>query len=213
MSMEAGIGHNSSGLTDAQERTLFLQAVKAMKEEERIMAEAKGRLGNVYKQLKADLGLTKRQVDHARREAEMSSDDIKKGREKHLKMLRWMAHPIGYQENLFDEDRRPAEDRAFEEGIYAFSQGLACEPPYDANGPQGQKWIEGWHEGQKRQSTESLAALKAELEKNNAMAAAAAKSKESEGGGRRKKKGGEEAPPPETAPEDDARAAIDKDFD
>lgn len=174
---DVGPGHNSGGLSDAQERTLFLQGLKGIKAELSAIAAAKGRLGNHYKRLKADLGLTKRQVDQALKESEMPADELRKNREQHLKMLRWLAHPIGFQENLFDFDGRPAEDQAYEEGIVAYFDGKPCEPTYEAGGPQGQKWIEGWHEGKRRQSAEFLA----ELEKNNELAKKAAADKPKRG--------------------------------
>lgn len=64
--------------------------------------------------------------------------------------LRWSGASVGTQFDLLDpsEDRRPAVDRAFDEGKLAGMEGKVRKPPYDPSVPQHQQWINGWNVGQ-----------------------------------------------------------------
>jgi len=58
----------------------------------------------------------------------------------------------------------PLDDRAYEEGIAAGLQGKDPTAPYDAASSPGQRWLQGWHEGQRQMRDDLLAAM----EKRNA---------------------------------------------
>ncbi len=82
--------------------------------------------------------------------------------------LKWHRAPAGTQFSLtlvpndaFDDDDEAAEARVVEDAKGAgWRAGLAGEwqaaSPYTTDTPPGQAWLEGWHEGQKK-NAEALA--------------------------------------------------------
>lgn len=145
-------GHNSGELTEEQRQALFLQnltKIETLKAEiETLKAElasVNSKLRNAYKVAKSD-GFKKKDFDYA---AELRNNDDKEmieRRRREQQIAKWLAHPIGTQPDMFEEpDRRPIEDKAYEEGKIAGMEGKGCSPPYDA--VPGQKWVEGWHDG------------------------------------------------------------------
>ena len=144
----AGPGHNVP--SDAQievltrehkkKRKLLLDAEKASK---------KARL-DFDKIIKADLGdkgladiKLLEQLETPEGEAELKAE-----MERQAKVARWAGLQIGTQGSLFEEDRRPIDDRAFEEGRRAGMDGKNCEPPHAPGTSAHGKWVEGWHVGQ-----------------------------------------------------------------
>lgn len=68
--------------------------------------------------------------------------------ERKLQMARWCNSVVGTQFGMFDADRTPSVDRAFEAGKVAGMSGESRNPPHDPSVPQYHKWLEGWNEGQ-----------------------------------------------------------------
>ena len=64
------------------------------------------------------------------------------------RVAQYLAHPIGRQLSLFDKDRTPAVEVAFEEGKTASLSNHPAKPPHDASTPQGQAWLKGHAAGQ-----------------------------------------------------------------
>lgn len=143
----AGIGHNS-GLTDDQQRALFVQNLTKIERLKEAMASASGELRAAYKTAKAD-GFAKKDIDYAIALRKDEDDKLIDSRRRETMIARWMNHPIGTQPDLFDGvDRTPSEDRAFEDGKLAGMEGKICQPPHDPSVPQHGRWLEGWHAGQ-----------------------------------------------------------------
>lgn len=68
------------------------------------------------------------------------------------------ALPPGGQGELFP-DRRPKEERRFDEGRVAGMAGLSAEPPFNAESRDGQQWLAGHAEGVRVMQEELEAAL------------------------------------------------------
>lgn len=143
------IAHNQPELTDDERRALMLIhkknytfALAAKK------AAATAFLG-VCKKAKAECG-------------ENAVDDIKDAlafeapggqlafeaemARKH-KVARWMNLPVGSMPTFFEvTDRRPAEDRSYDDGKISGMAGEVCKPPEHT--ADSQKWIAGWQDGQ-----------------------------------------------------------------
>ncbi|WP_421930164.1 ribosome modulation factor [Nitratireductor rhodophyticola] len=68
--------------------------------------------------------------------------------ERRLKIARWLGHGLARQFDMFDEDRTPIEERAYEEGLAAgkLRKGQGANP-YDATSAAGQAWLKGEAEG------------------------------------------------------------------
>jgi ribosome modulation factor len=75
----------------------------------------------------------------------------------------WFALPVNYQPDMFS-DASPLEDTAFGQGVAAGLRGKDPVPPYDLPSKPGQRWMEGWHDGQ-RQARDDLQTA---MEKRNA---------------------------------------------
>lgn len=74
---------------------------------------------------------------------------FKERMERQARVARWMGLDLGTQGSLFGEDRRPGEDKAFEEGKRAGMSGKERRPPtYDPSSPQARAWLKGYDAGQ-----------------------------------------------------------------
>jgi hypothetical protein len=144
----AGPGHNS--LSDKDEQALHFVHVR---DYEKALAEKKtadANFKNVAKRIKAEGG----SVDDVKLTIQLRSPEgekaLKELMERQLRVARWNNLPVGTQAALFDEDRRPIEERAAAEGKKAGMEGKTLEVPniYPPDSPAGQAFIKGWHEGQ-----------------------------------------------------------------
>jgi|GEM_PF-3398646 len=67
--------------------------------------------------------------------------------ERRLKIARWMGHGVARQFDMFDEDRTPIEERAYEEGLAAGKLRKDATNPYGADSKAGQEWQRGLNDG------------------------------------------------------------------
>jgi hypothetical protein len=139
-----GKDHNSK-LTDEQRTALLLQACKQIEAKQTEMATINAAIRNLRKTAKAD-GISPAELNFALHLRKADPDEATALFRQQVQIAKWLSHPIGKQAELFDADRTPIEDRAFEEGKIAGLEGLTAKPPYDA--VAGQKWMDGWHAGQ-----------------------------------------------------------------
>lgn len=160
----AAAKHGDNGgnhLTPEERKSLMFHHYRRVVEQKEVLDDAREEYKRLRKEAKAD-GITLADLDFMIRCAEIDDpaivpDELKRRAE----IAAWFALPVNYQADMFD-DRTPLEDRAFEEGKAVGLQGKACESPYD--GAPGQKWTEGWHEGQRMMRDD----LQSAMEKKNA---------------------------------------------
>jgi len=145
----AGPGHNS-GLTDDQRQALTRQHLRAYQSALAAKKEADAAFKNACKKAKAELG--DGAVADIKLLIELSTDGgeqrFRDDMERQARVARWCGMPIGAQGNLFDEDRRPIEEKALEEGKAAGFDGKDAKPPYAPGHPGYDAWMRGWHEAQ-----------------------------------------------------------------
>lgn len=145
----AGPGHNS-GLTDDQRQALTRQHMAKYQNALQAKKDADSALRNLAKTIKADLG--DGGMANIKLLIQLETDDgetkFREEMERKAMVARWAGLPIGAQGNLFDEDRRPIEERAFEEGKSAGMSGKDAKPPHAPGHVAYDKWMEGWHSGQ-----------------------------------------------------------------
>jgi ribosome modulation factor len=161
---QAAVGHNSQGLTEAEREALLFHHLRHIKTAKEELEEARSEYNRLRKLAKAD-GFKLRNVDFAMKcwEAEDEqtiADDLRE----QAQIAMWFNLPLNFQGNLFDADRTPADERAFADGKRAGLQGKSCEAPRDLSQQNSQKWIAGWHEGQRMMRDD----LQAAIEKANA---------------------------------------------
>ena len=138
--------HNA--MSDDQEQALTRQ--HAAKRQLLLDAEksAKANRMNFDKVIKSDLGpdgLNNIKL-LAQFESEKGEEDGKAEIERRAKVARWAGLQIGTQGSLFEEDRRSMNEKAFAEGKRVGLKGGDPVSPYA--GEAGQKFLEGWHDGQ-----------------------------------------------------------------
>lgn len=148
----AGPGHNSGATTEQlsedQHRALFIQSVTKIERLREDVASASGTLRAAYKVAKAE-GFSKKDIDFAIGLRKGDQAEAIERRRREQMIAKWVNHPIGTQADLFDEDRTPLDDKAFEAGKLVGMEGNeACKPPTHYPTSVAQRWIEGWHEGQ-----------------------------------------------------------------
>lgn len=138
----SNIGHNAD-----RERALLVHHLEEINKLESKMATAKAKVAGAYKAAKAD-GILKKDIQFAQDLHKDDDNDMLNRRARERQIALWFQHPIGTQTELFDVDRTPVIERAFEAGKTAGMAGKDCKSPHAENTEQGQKWIEGWQLGQ-----------------------------------------------------------------
>lgn len=163
---EPGEGHNSA-LTPDQRSALRMHHVKRLLDIDAEMAPLRQRRKELRAEAKGD-GFKLSEIDAAIRLATMEDTSIFVSEIKELIEIAkaFNALPPGEQGDLFP-DRRPVDERCFDEGKVAGLAGKNPEPPYGADSENGQAWMRGWHEGQRIMRDD----LKAAMEKKMAAQA------------------------------------------
>lgn len=143
----ATAGHNSE-LTPSEWRALHFHHFRQIEDQKAKVKEAQDALKKLRKTAKAD-GCVMADLDYMARCAELEDPSIVPEEiRRRAEIASWFALPVNYQPDMF-ADRTPLDDRAFEEGKAAGLAGKNPEGPYDAASSAGQRWLEGWHEGQR----------------------------------------------------------------
>ncbi len=143
----AGPGHNA--FTDDQARGLhFSSHVPAYEKALKAKKDADAAFKNVCKTIKSEGG----SIDDVKLTIKLRSPEgekeFKEQIERQRRVAEWNNLPIGGQGWLLDEDRRPIEDRAFEDGKKAGLEGKDASPPHAPGTEAYEAWMKGWHEGQ-----------------------------------------------------------------
>lgn len=140
-------GHNSE-LSVGEQRALMFHHFNLIEAQKIVVKVAQDALKKLKKTAKADK-VVMSDLDYMARCAALEDPGIVPAEIlRRAEIASWFALPVNFQPNMFD-DRTPLEDRAFEEGKVAGLQAKAPEAPYDAASAAGQKWLQGWHEGQR----------------------------------------------------------------
>ena len=137
-------GHNS-GLDPAEERA-FIREFANLKDAESEMAEAKGTMSGIYKRLE-NAGFTKADIAWAKQLEKQNVSEVVTTMRRRLSIATIMGHAIGRQFDMFEKDRTPIEDQAYEEGLAAGKLRKTNVNPYGMDSLAGQNWQKGFNEG------------------------------------------------------------------
>lgn len=144
---EIGAGHNMD-LERAQfEEQTFLNAVRHIKEIKSNIASEMGDAKDVYDRIKKAGGFTKSDVKWALELEEKDAADVIATMQRRLRIAKMMGHGVARQIEMFEEDRTPIEDRAYEEGLAAGKMRKAATNPYGMDSAAGQNWQRGMNDG------------------------------------------------------------------
>jgi ribosome modulation factor len=159
----ADAGHNSGELTPSESRALMFHHFNLIEAQKLKVKAEQDALKKLRKTAKAD-GLVMADLDYMARCADLEDPTIAPDElRRRAEIASWFALPVNFQPDMFT-DRMPLEDRAYEEGIAAGLQGRDPAAPYDATSEAGQRWLQGWHEGQRQMRDD----LEAAMSKRNA---------------------------------------------
>ncbi|MCV0371643.1 hypothetical protein [Filomicrobium sp.] len=140
----ATVGHNSE--REQFEEQQFLNAYRQIKEHDSDMAGIKGEMSGVYDRIK-NLGFTKADVKWAKELEDKDAGDIIATMQRRIRIARMFGHGLARQFDMFDEDRTPIEERAYEEGLAAGKLRKDATNPYGADSKAGQEWQRGLNDG------------------------------------------------------------------
>lgn len=151
-------GHNSGELTPAESRALHYHHFNLIEAQKSVVKAAQDDLKKLRKTAKAD-GLVMADLDFMARCADLEDPNIAPSEIlRRAEIASWFALPVNFQPDMFT-DRMPVDDRAYEEGIAAGMQGKDPSAPYDQISSTGQRWLQGWHEGQRQMRDDLEAAM------------------------------------------------------
>lgn len=126
----------------------FMYSVHAIARLEKAKDKAVGELRQGYKQAQ-DAGIDLKVFKEVVKEAKEDSEALKLHFRTKDRYMRFMGVETGFQFGLF-ENPEEADQNAMDKGRRAGGLGVdSAENPYQLSTDEGQKWMEGWHEGQK----------------------------------------------------------------
>jgi len=138
--------HNQLSEQEQYRRQQFMRAFAEIRDADSEMAGVKGDLSALYGRMKA-MGFTKADFKFAKSLQDKDVSVIIEEHERRIWIAKIFGHQLGRQTEMFDEDRTPAEDRAYQEGHAAGMLRKENQPPYDPTTPQGQAWQKGFNQG------------------------------------------------------------------
>jgi ribosome modulation factor/uncharacterized protein (UPF0335 family) len=139
-------GHNTA-LSEAEKQALF---VRGLAELESLIEEKNEIVADVRNQRKriVGYGFEPWQIDFALKLRKDTDDESLEHRRQEAMIARFLSHPIGTQPDMFDVDRTPAVDKAYQDGKVAGAAGKTAQSPHSPGTDQDQSWLKGWHEAQ-----------------------------------------------------------------
>lgn len=138
--------HNEKTQQELYEDQQFLKGFHELKGHRSEMAGKKGDMGAVYKRLK-DLGWSKKDIEFALTLEEKDVGQVIADFERKIRIAKLFGHQLGRQIDIFDRDRTPQADRAYEEGLAAGRLRKSGTNPYTPGSAEFQRWQEGMNEG------------------------------------------------------------------
>lgn len=151
-------GHNA-----VMTKSLFRSHVATLKELKDKETQAKANYAAGRKAAKAD-GINLKDLDEVMKYMNLTDEEIVAKMNTRIEYMGFMDMPIAEQMELFDItfDPEPKSEeeliaKAREEGEIAARSGKGAfqsDNPYEAGSPQGQAWLEGWHEGTRQTASE-----------------------------------------------------------
>lgn len=138
--------HNEKTDQEHFEDRKFLEGYADLKSLTSDMAGIKGDMNAVYKRLK-DMDWSKKDFEFARSLEDKDVGQVIADFERKIRIAKLFGHRLGRQVELFDEDRTPQEDRAYEEGLAAGKQRKQVSNPYTPGTAEYQNWQKGMNDG------------------------------------------------------------------
>ena len=139
-------GHNSGDERTQYEEQVFLRVFAEVKQGKSSIGEEMSEIGEAYKRLKP-VGFTKGDIKFAFDLEEQDAGKVIATMQRRIRIAKMFGHGLARQVEMFEQDRAPLEDRAYEEGLAAGKQRKSATNPYGADSPAGQAWQRGMNDG------------------------------------------------------------------
>lgn len=140
-------GHNVQTEREQWAEQQFLNGLVQIKGLKSDIAGTTGEIGQVYKRVKDASGFTKADFKWAMELEDKDASEVVATMERRLRIARMLGHRVARQFDMFETDRTPAEDAAYEQGLAAGKLRKGNTNPYDPASAQGQRWQTGFNEG------------------------------------------------------------------
>lgn len=128
------------------EEQVFIRVFNSVKTGKSNIGEEMAEINEAYKRLKP-VGFTKADIKWAFELEEKDSNEVIATMQRRIRIAKMLGHGLARQIELFDTDRAPIEERAYEEGLAAGKLRKANSNPYGADSPAGQAWQRGFNDG------------------------------------------------------------------
>jgi hypothetical protein len=140
------------GLDAQDERTQwenqqFLKGLREISNLESDMAGKKSDIGAVYRRGEQCGGWTKADFKWAQELEKKDAPKVIATMERRIRIARLLGHGVARQFSMFDEDRTPLDERAYEEGYAAGALRKPMANPYGLESPAGQAYQRGFNDG------------------------------------------------------------------
>jgi hypothetical protein len=145
-SQPAGAGHNAQSEREQWEEQQFLNGFRQIKGIRSDIAGSMGDAATIYARLKKAGGFTKGDVKWAMELEDKDAAEVIATMRRRIRIAKMLGHGVARQIEMFDEDRTPAEDRAYEDGLAAGKLRKMNANPH-AGGAFGDHWQRGFNEG------------------------------------------------------------------
>lgn len=128
------------------EEQVFLRVMDDVKNGKSAIGEEMAEINEAYKRLKP-VGFTKADIKWAFELDEKDSAEVIATMQRRIRIAKMLGHGLARQIELFDTDRAPIEERAYEDGLAAGKRRKSATNPYGADSAAGQAWQRGLNDG------------------------------------------------------------------
>ncbi len=128
------------------EEQVFLRVLNEVKNGKSAIGDEMAEINEAYKRLKP-VGFTKADIKWAFELEEKDSNEVIATMQRRIRIAKMLGHGLARQIELFDTDRAPIEERAYEEGLAAGKQRKDGTNPYGVDSSAGQAWQRGLNDG------------------------------------------------------------------
>lgn len=139
-------GHNIKTAEQKLEEQVLATGLAKIREGKSEIGEIMSDLNSVYERLK-HYGFTKKDIKWALDLDQKDSGEVLEEMRRRVRIAEILGHGFSRQVNLFDEDRTPIEERAYQEGYAAGLQRKQNSNAFDPTSKAGQEWQRGFNEG------------------------------------------------------------------
>ncbi len=148
---QADSGKTRFAGVNADDKALFLHHLGKLPAIIKAKDDAVNAIRTFYKSAKID-GFLKADFDAAAELQKANGEKNKKAAiARHLTIAKWLGFDLGSQLDLFVEDERvPAEDRAYTEGQDCSMEGKTPKPEYHPATAQHRSYMQGYNDDQER---------------------------------------------------------------